>query len=32
VSAAAVLTKRTGDIRMADVERIYPDVDIRVLD
>ena len=32
VSAAAVLTKRTGDIRMADVERIFPEVDIRVLD
>ncbi len=32
VSAAAVLTKRTGDIVMADVERIFPEVDIRVLD
>lgn len=31
VSAAAVLTKRTGDIDMEDVERIYPDVDIRML-
>lgn len=32
VSAAAVLTKRTGDIDMEDVERIYPDVDIKRLD
>ena len=29
VSAAAVLTKRTGDINMEDVHRIYKDVEIR---
>jgi fructose-1-phosphate kinase PfkB-like protein len=32
VSAAAVLTKRTGDINMEDVHRIYKDVDIQKLD
>ena len=32
VSAAAVLTKRTGDIRMEDVERILEDVEITRLD
>ncbi|MDK2980613.1 MAG: 1-phosphofructokinase [Chloroflexota bacterium] len=32
VSAATVLTKRTGDVRMEDVERIKPDVTVKKLD
>ena len=32
VSAATVLTERTGDINMADVERIYKEVELRKID
>ncbi len=32
VSAATVLTERTGDIEMADVERIYKEVEVRKID
>ena len=32
VSAATVLTQRTGDVNMADVERIMPDVSVKNLD
>jgi 1-phosphofructokinase len=32
VSAATVLTERTGDIEMADVEHIYKEVEVRKID
>ena len=32
VSAATVLTQRTGDVRMEDVERIKPDVTIKKIE
>lgn len=32
VSAATVLTERTGDIEMEDVERIYKEVEVRQID
>jgi fructose-1-phosphate kinase PfkB-like protein len=32
VSAATVLTERTGDVEMTDVERIFKDVEVKKID